>query len=190
MLGALSVEESSSRLLNNPLLGIDVSPNALQHGKDIVSTIPQSESDNEHLSISFIEGDGLRPLSASAQSMSDAVVTISGMGVSTMKKILNKESVEALPISSIILQPTNSKPRNILTIYDHLRELEFQPAVENIGYYSGRFYITTTFIPAVEKLKKDGLGENVEVGDDESAKTFKKYFEFHEEWMRQVEEKQ
>ena len=50
----------------------------------------------------------------------ELVISLAGMGVSTMEKILCVEKVSKLPITSIILQPTNTKPINLARIYDHL----------------------------------------------------------------------
>jgi tRNA A22 N-methylase len=144
------------------VLGIDVSALALQNGaisllesvvtnvNDKNKTLPgilQEETSLENL-IEFRVGNGL---GAAKNGEADAVC-IAGMGVHTMIKIIQQASrdgvsdAERVGCQQLLLQPTNTRPRNLIMLYDALQESGWCVAEERIEKLSSRWYISTSFI--------------------------------------------
>ena len=144
------------------VLGIDVSEQALQNGaisllenvltnvNDKNKTLPgltKEEISLENI-IEFRVGNGL---SAAQNGEADAVC-IAGMGVHTMIKIIQQASkdgvsdAERLGCQQLLLQPTNTRPRNLITLYDFLQKSGWCVADERIEKLSSRWYISTSFI--------------------------------------------
>mmetsp|Transcript_1019 Transcript_1019/g.2358 ORF Transcript_1019/g.2358 Transcript_1019/m.2358 type:complete len:452 (+) Transcript_1019:90-1445(+) len=112
--------------------------------------------------IEFRLGNGLQALDSGEAD----VVCIAGMGVNTMLEILlddddeqREESVvgnnrrrrrrmdvlERIGCKRLVLQATNSKPRNLILLYDGLQELGWKVRDERIEFLSRRWYMTTSF---------------------------------------------
>jgi tRNA A22 N-methylase len=144
------------------VLGIDVSEQALQNGaisllenvltnvndrNKTMSGIIKEETSLENL-IEFRVGNGL---SAAKNGEADAVC-IAGMGVHTMIKIIQQASKEGVSdaervgCQQLLLQPTNTRPRNLIMLYDFLQESGWRVAEERIEKLSSRWYISTSFI--------------------------------------------
>ena len=177
----------SNPLLSTPLVAIDSSPSALSGGRDLMDKI-KIISEGKNSPVELMCGDGLSPLFHNEISSSNIVLSISGMGVSTMKKILTEGALQRLSaIHNIVLQPTNTKPRNMQLIYDHLTSLKFRPRDERFFYDDRRFYITTTF----QKTDNDEpavLGSFL-YDTERTRQIYEKYTKFHEEWSRKIKEK-
>ena len=158
------------------VLGIDVSEQALQNGaisllenvltnvNDKNKTLPgiiKEEISLENI-IEFRVGNGL---SAAQNGEADAVC-IAGMGVHTMIRIIQQASkdgvsdAERLCCQQLLLQPTNTRPRNLIMLYDFLQESGWCVSEERIEKLSSRWYISTSFIKG-DLLQNAGEGYNV-----------------------------
>jgi len=150
------------------VLGVDVSPNALKNGGFyILERIHQNLPSNLHaqrvdgapvgfeahtstpytLPLDFRLSDGLQTIERSEAD----VVCIAGMGVNVMGKILRASSDNILELDRIqcrqlILQPTNSRPRNLVQLYDTLEESGWTLLDERIEYLSNRWYLSSCFV--------------------------------------------
>ena len=153
-------------------IGIDVSETALHNGaiqnwNRIIDYCNQSNHDQRLLpSLDFRHGDGLLPL------LNDEVdaLCMAGMGINTMIQILyqnyvssslsltnqkkNKE-VYRIGCKHLFLQPTNSRPRNLIKLYDKLQQDGWKLKQEHIVILSSRWYITSHFV-----LEDDDVGDD------------------------------
>jgi tRNA A22 N-methylase len=157
------------------VLGIDVSEQALQNGaisllKNVLTHVDDKEKTmpgiiKEETSleqvIEFRVGNGL---SAVKNGEADAVC-IAGMGVHTMIRIIqaSKDGVSdaaRVGCQQLLLQPTNTRPRNLIMLYDFLQEAGWRVAEERIEKLSSRWYISTSFIKG-DLLQNAGEEYNV-----------------------------
>jgi tRNA A22 N-methylase len=146
------------------VLGIDMSEQALKNGAmALLDTIrvendkrSQQSNDLDFLPVQFRVGNGLEV----AQHGEAEIVCIAGMGVHTMVKIVQQRDggsgalhVDRVGTRQLVLQPTNSRPRHLILLYDTLQQQGWIPIDERIEYLSSRWYLTTSF------LRKDDLVE-------------------------------
>jgi len=130
------------------VLGVDLSSNALEGAHSLLENL-QCHDPTGQLSdnLSFRVSNGLENVDAGE---ADAIC-IAGMGVNTMLKILQAPSRERpywidLKSETLVLQPTNSKPKNLLLLYDYLQESGWSLQEERIEYLSRRWYLTSRFV--------------------------------------------
>lgn len=183
------------------VLGVDVSETVLKDGamalhqevKDHFKSLPplgESSKSIPPLSSSLIEfrlGDGLAGLDAG-----DAdVVCLAGMGVHTMLKIVAPPETDRVECQLLVLQPTNSKPRNLVLLYDTLQEAGWQVVDERIEKLSSRWYLSVAFSKA--HAHKKGLTRKPdlpgtrlqELGAAVPMKeTFNDYIQHHQSWLK------
>jgi hypothetical protein len=110
----------------------------------------------KEIPVEFRQSDGLKNIQAGE---ADAVC-IAGMGVNTMLQILlddepstssNDEEgilnhLDRIDCQQLILQPTNSRPRNLILLYDRLQESGWCLVDERIEELASRWYITACFL--------------------------------------------
>lgn len=134
------------------VIGVDVSKRALLDGalamleqlKELNIDPPLSTS-----ALSFRHGNGLEALEAGEAD----IVCVAGMGVNTMVDIFSSLSteneprplLEVLDTQCLVLQPTNTRPRNLIHLYDFLYQQGYRAKEEQLVTLSGRWYITSAF---------------------------------------------
>lgn len=146
------------------VIGVDVSARALQDGalSLLQSQASQQQQDDRRLGTtplpSFRVGDGLHALEAGECQ----IVCIAGMGVNSMQEILAARTRQTNPSSAtdttgdgrlclddlgveqLVLQPTNSRPRNLIALYDFLYRQGWISTEEQLVALAGRWYLTTS----------------------------------------------
>jgi tRNA A22 N-methylase len=141
------------------VLGVDVSERALQDGAlRLQKEIEDYPGEKEELApLDFRASDGLQ-----AATVGEAdTVCIAGMGVNTMICILTAENdsqealLDVLQSKRLIVQPTNSRPRNLLLLYSALKEMGWNAKDERIEYLSSRWYLSTLFTRSNQRKTKD-----------------------------------
>lgn len=144
------------------VLGVDVSEQALRDGalklqKDIEEYRNKTSTDKNirnEVKVQFRRSDGLQ----NVQIGEADIVCIAGMGVHTMVDILTARRrmlddsptespllVDMLETRRLILQPTNSRPRLLQHLYNHLHQIGWRARAENIDFVSSRYYFTVEF---------------------------------------------
>lgn len=140
------------------VLGVDVSSNALCNGGfELLSRLEEfpdqygrvdGEGLGSHgtLPLDFRLSDGLEKVQIGEADS----VCIAGMGVNVMNKILSTSMdgvlhVDRLQCQQLILQPTNSRPRNLMMLYHTLQVGGWVLQDERIEKLSGRWYISSIF---------------------------------------------
>lgn len=190
------------------VVGADVSKQALQDGALTLLANVQNYDDTAseqdaplHIPVEFFWSNGLAQID-----QADAVC-IAGMGVNTMLKILTSsqshDSVEGIAEESILhldrigcqqllLQPTNSRPRNLIRLYDVLQQSGWCLADERIEYLSSRWYISSCFVrsPTNTILNGDGIelpASKLALLDasDPMRKILSRYLHHHVKWIKQ-----
>jgi tRNA A22 N-methylase len=126
----------------------DANPNA-------GSSDPYDWEGPSELPIEFRLGNGLKVLEKGDANC----ICIAGMGVHRMLAILGCTDMEGLPdgdgdritdiarigCRQLILQPTNSRPSNLILLYDKLQRDGWRLTDERIEKVSSRWYITASF---------------------------------------------
>jgi tRNA A22 N-methylase len=113
------------------VIGIDASTAALEQGAYSLAQLPNLE---------FRLGNGLEGLQP--QDHPDTVC-IAGIGTNTMTNILCPNKLLALDCQNIVLQPTRSRPRLLVQLYNHLSLAQWSLEAESILYISRRWYLTS-----------------------------------------------
>jgi tRNA A22 N-methylase len=121
------------------VLGVDVSESALENGAYRLDKKVQKYE--TPLPVSFRQANGLRT------GQPADFVFIAGMGVSTMIDILSatEDSVllDSIGAKHLLLQPTNSKPSNLIKLYDHLQtNMKWTVVNERMEYVANRWYMS------------------------------------------------
>ena len=147
------------------VIGGDVSEQALQGARTLQEQVmaqqqtsqqqdnndKNSGSDSENVAVVDLRvGNGLSVLPDGTDPSSDDITTttticIAGMGINTMASILQKDELRRVGCQRLVLQPTNSRPRNLLSLYDHLYRLGWTVQQERILFLSSRWYLTALF---------------------------------------------
>lgn len=177
------------------VVGADVSENALNDGayalqKELQkrSTTKATTPTNLDSILEFRCGNGLQPLNTNEV---DAVC-IAGMGVNTMLKILlHEKELERVNCSQLILQPTNSRPRNLMVLYDSLLERGWKVAGERIEYQAKRWYLSTSFVVVVANQDQSQSPSAALPGDlldnlpahEEMNQVYSDYVAHHKRWL-------
>lgn len=200
--GLLAISLGASGIFDK-VVGVDVSEQALQNGalvnfdrvKALVSTLSNIIPAVFPDIVSFRVGDGLKGLNLSE----NTTVCICGMGVHRMIDIIflqdnvSKGRV-CTKYNRFVLQPTNSKPRNLMAIYDKLQRSGYIIHEEHIEFISSRFYVTTSFTHTESSgtdvetrtphlLPGEWVLQNAFKIDEKAFKHFQDYVTFHREWI-------
>ncbi len=157
------------------VLGVDVSEQALRDGalklqNDIQEYLNKTSTDRNirnELKVQFRRSDGLQ----NVQTGEADIVCIAGMGVHTMVDILTARRrmlddsptekpllVDMLETRRLILQPTNSRPRLLQHLYNHLHQIGWRARAETIDFVSSRYYFTVEFRRANKPLLRQVPG--------------------------------
>jgi tRNA A22 N-methylase len=178
------------------VLGVDASERALQDGaltlKEEILEYRREKQIQLPLSLEFRYGDGLTVV----QPGQGDVVCMAGMGGHKMLEIVSATEpgkdlslLDSIGCKKLVLQPTNCRPRNLIMLYDNLRDLGWQVEDERIEYLSSRWYFSTSF---VRSDHHSSAHANVELLPGmklaQSDSVFQAYVEHHCAWLRKDEE--
>ena len=185
-------QQSSSDSNHFPLevVGIDISELALENSrrslKTLTDAIERSDIGFSSLPVEFRVGDGLTPLK-SVES-----IAIAGMGVNTMLSICfgkgeGLSPVDRVQARELFLQPTNSRPQNLIMMYEFLQSRRWGLHDEKVVKLGGRWYINSHFkrhsdYPADTENKYPGHF----LANDP---VFDEYVSHHISWLRKDFEK-
>ena len=176
------------------VIGADVSEQALENGalsfyRKVQEALARDEdSEINDLPVEFRFGNGLSVLDGGEVSE----VAIAGMGVNTMIHILTEDHLSRVGATRLLLQPTNSKPANMITLHDFLQKSGFKPQQELLRYISRRWYFTFLFErdadtnPIQSSESFDYLpGDKLRMidNDDPMHREFMRYVDHHRQWL-------
>ena len=173
------------------VVGTDVSPLALQNAISFQQGFYKRFKQKEKLdlNVEFRLGYGIEVLcDAEIQA-----ICLAGMGVDTMKNILTGKELDRIGCCHVLTQPTNSRPRNLCIMYDHLQEMGWRLKGERIEYLSSRWYISSLFsrqgAPTSPSSKYEGsialpgdCLKNLHESDPMSN-VYKNYIDHHISWL-------
>jgi len=176
------------------VIGVDLSEQALSDGaislyrqmlQDLKKDERWNSSSSEQLKylfpVDFCVGDGLRVLKPG---QADALC-IAGMGVNTMIRILEPSEVDRVGCKYLVLQPTNSRPRNLIRLYDSLADAGWTAMDERIEFLSSRWYISALFARAADDgpttLSSNMCfpGQLLSLSDE----SYSSYVQHHQKWI-------
>jgi len=137
--------------------------------------------------VSFRYGNGLNTLYDGEVSL----VCVAGIGVPTMLDILDPSELERVNAKHLILQPTNSRPRYLMDLYDGLSERGWFVQQEKIASVSSRWYMTTSFAqttsdsapPPVSRILPAG---SIPGNDDSMKQDYQDYIQHHIQWLQDI----
>ena len=162
------------------VLGVDVSKQALADGAyALLEQIQQREKETsrsltKRCHLDFRYSDGLQHLEPGEAD----TICIAGMGPNTMAKILMDDRplsststsicdgiierhLDRLECQEIVVQPTNSRPRLLMLLYDGLQDSGWVLKDERIEKLSSRFYLTSSFIRSLKPKKSIHDGKKI-----------------------------
>ena len=180
--GLLALALASSGAFRG-VIGVDCSESALRDGAQTLPKLP---------GLSFREGDGLKALNKGEAD----TVCVAGMGVNTMKTILGATDssgnwlLDELQTHQLVLQPTNSRPRNLHRLYTNLQNMGWQVDNERIEYLSKRWYLSSSFARKENAgllLPGDKLVERGKRNERDATmdKDFRGWVAHHCRWIQQ-----
>lgn len=203
------------------VLGVDVSQAALEQGALALlqaakvrdgesSSIPSdgsvsssTEGTAATTKIKFLVGNGLEPLLVSDTEPAAAVDTVclAGMGVNTMMDILEPSQLDTIRCQQIVVQPTNSRPRHMMKLYQYLQHQGFVVEQEHMVFLSRRWYLSTLFqktmdnnvnentlvLPA-QTLESSSSSRDGHADDQEQNRLYQAYVDHHLEWLKRDQE--
>jgi tRNA A22 N-methylase len=184
-LSRVTGSDISSNALSNAILSLDkanesLSRRATSDGSDKIDALGSIK-----LPIDFRVGNGL---STMRPGEADGVI-LSGMGVHTMIEILRNNELDSLGTNYLFLQPTNSRPRHLLMLYDALQNNghHWRLRDEKIVFLGGRWYINSFFQrgQAYETATTHFPGDFLSNDDIMSRTTCESYVTHHINWLRQ-----
>jgi len=187
------------------VIGVDVSDQALTYGaislleriKNQSATVDgEGLMEYSNFPIEFRLGDGLEALEFGEAD----TICIAGMGVNTMLQILEQRSsknsrgtnLEKIGSKRLVLQATNSRPRNLVLLYDRLQDMGWELKNEQIEKLSSRWYITSRFDaskdsgqhnlvnPELPGSRLTSLDKNCSM-----RRSFDEYCLHHKRWIQQ-----
>ena len=192
-------------------LGVDVSPKALTSGGfELLRRIRAVSADQQTTecdaltlpckTLEFRLSDGLKQVQPGEADS----VCIAGMGVHLMNRILQASSdtgvleVDRLNCQHLILQPTNSRPRNLMQLYHALHEYQWQLEDERIEYLAQRWYVSSSFTRPLSDRYSPSVNSNATLelptsmlarrpNTDPMKKITLRYFAHHLEWIKKDE---
>ena len=178
----------SPDFLSNGVIGSDMSSNALNSGalmslKKMNEALSRKSDKVIKLPVDFRVGNGL---SVFRSGETDGVI-LAGMGVNTMHEILTSSDLDQLDIKYLFLQPTNSRPRNLLLLYDALQRdgNSWNLMDESITFLGGRWYINSYFKRSQSTNTFRFPGHcltNKDCGD--SKATYESFIAHHIKWLQ------
>ena len=175
------------------VIGADVSQQALENGaisfhRKVKEAIARDEdAEINDLPVEFRLGNGLSVLDGEEVSE----IAIAGIGVNKLIHILN-EDVTRVGASRLFLQPTNTKPANLIKLYTHLKGGGWFPKQELLKYISRRWYFSILFEkdsyanPIQSSESFDFLpGDKLRMidNDDPMHREFMRYVDHHRQWL-------
>jgi tRNA A22 N-methylase len=191
------------------VIGVDASDQALKSGAlsllEQVQTRCFQKEDGRFTfdtPVEFRHGDGLKALKGGEAD----IVCIAGIGVNTILQILNQSTtggaleLDRIRCMELILQPTNSKPRNLMLLYTTLQERGWRVDGERIEKISSRWYVTTHFTRQVILQRTgniDGVYQGSELhvpgsilystlsDSDPKRQILDEYYHHHRKWIYQ-----
>ncbi len=157
------------------VIGVDKSEHALQGGA--------LSRDNAGRNVDFRVGNGLQTLRRGEAD----VVCIAGMGVHTMCEILDPHSLETIDTQHLVLQPTNSRPKHLMLLYEFVEGHGWSVEDECILYTQGRWYITTRFDRShpFSSYKRSSLPGSILTTKASMYPEFSNYKDHHVQWIGQ-----
>ena len=168
------------------VIGVDISERALSDGAialygQMLEDLKKNDN-SEQLSTSslfpveFCVGDGLSVLEPGQAD----VLCIAGMGVNTMMQILYPSQLNRVGCHSLILQPTNSRPRNLISLYDSLDDAGWSVTNERIEFLSSRWYISALFTrhPDVPAAANSIPGQFLD-----KSEAYRSFVQHHRQWI-------
>eukprot|EP00980_Cylindrotheca_fusiformis_P013718 scaffold3526_cov115-Cylindrotheca_fusiformis.AAC.8 len=180
------------------VLGVDVSEQALRSGAlSLLDAVNNHGANSDYpaegsIPVEFRLSNGLEGIT---HGEADAIC-IAGMGVNTMIQILGGNRGSTLQLDEIeckklLLQPTNSRPRNLILLYDYLQNTGWRLADERIERLSSRWYISVSFVrkfqdkQSMEPLELPTSKLALLEESDKMHQTYKEYVTHHSRWIRQ-----
>ena len=187
------------------VIGVDVSDQALEGAL---------ENFGNRMDVEFRLGNGLQALKDDEID----IICIAGMGVNTMLEILDQNSttmttttvddyndgdndndnnttdLERVGCKRLVLQPTNSKPRNLVLLYDWLQSKGWNIKDERIERISSRWYFSTCFELTKQNQQYTSSMDSMQLPGcklvclDQShsmRKEFDEYCKHHKLWIKQ-----
>jgi tRNA A22 N-methylase len=186
------------------VIGVDVSFQALDGAL---------ENFGNRMDVEFRLGNGLQAL----KNDEIDIICIAGMGVNTMIEILDQNSttmttttvddnnnnndnddnttdLERVGCKRLVLQPTNSKPRNLILLYDWLQSKGWEITDERIEKISSRWYFSTSFELTKKNQQYTSSMNSMQLPGckliclDQSysmRKEFDEYCKHHKLWIKQ-----
>jgi tRNA A22 N-methylase len=192
------------------VVGVDVSQRALQDGAlSLLENVQkynylEEQKKNKakgllEIPIEFRFSNGLENVD-----QADAVC-IAGMGVHTMLRILESSfssteegmllDVDRIGCQKLLLQPTNSRPRHLILLYDTLQESGWCLVDERIEKLSSRWYISSCFMRSNRHRQENEdevalplskLSSTLGESDSSSMRqVFEEYLQHHLHWIHQ-----
>ena len=214
--GLLAFGLASSGVFDQ-VTGVDVSERALQDGALTLLEQLRASSIDVPSGLSFQVGNGLQGLQPRQADM----VCLAGMGVNTMMHILSATSatttsgsdssspsnddmrrelllLDHLETQVLLVQPTNTRPRNLLSLYDHVYRQGFDAQQERLVVLAGRWYLSTAF---VKESTRNIIHANAEISlpvhefplsrmaaHHPSDLLFQGYLDHHIKWLQKEEQ--
>jgi len=181
--GILAVELALTNAFRS-VVGVDISSAALSNALLLQSRV-ESYCMNNGLDktgprVDLRIGNGLHGL---ARNDAD-IVCIAGVGVNTMKTILEPIDKDALGVQHLVLQPTSCKPGNLMKLYESLHQDGFKVWGEEIDRISQRFYITLVATRNQGHSVETVPGEFL-ISHCEQRALFLQYLDHHRSWIEQ-----
>jgi tRNA A22 N-methylase len=172
------------------VIGVDVSQLALENGGWALFEEYQIKDNNDggnYSKIEFVLGNGLQPI----LDQHVETICIAGMGVGTMRLISEPSELERVRCQRIVVQPTHSRPRQLMQLYKHfVVNCGFSVEKEHISFLSNRWYISTLF----QRRKQSAFTLEdgpvmpgcllVQSDDEEQRRIYNHYVEHHIAWVR------
>ena len=184
------------------IVGVDLSEQALSNGALSLyeKVLEDVKNDERWYSLSpeqvmnlfpvdFCVGDGLRVLQ---HGQADALC-IAGMGVDAMIRILDPTELNRVGCQFLILQPTNSRPRNLIRLYDRLADTGWAVTNERIEYLSSRWYISSLFaketVLTIASSRENTIPGQLLTLSEETSTSMRdahgSYIRHHQRWIEQ-----
>jgi tRNA A22 N-methylase len=171
--------------------GIDISEQVLEKGARATYTAVREHLKREtEMTLPLVDFICCQGLAGLGPGDAD-IVCIAGMGANTMLDILRKSDTDRIQCRALLLQPTNSKPKNLISLYDTLQRQGWILFDERIEKLSSRWYISAAFVRGKENSQSTVSEEDLAlpgtklraVTDLASKATFQDYVRHHASWM-------
>jgi tRNA A22 N-methylase len=166
--------------------GVDLSPKALESGAlaliQEVKDYRQQKGLDMHLPLDIRCGDGVHVLGLGE----GQALCIAGMGVHAMIDIVaDTEHVKQIGCQYLLLQPTNARPRNLITLYNGLEDLGWTIQEECIEFLSSRWYFSLLFVRVDVPCNNQTLPGTLLSQELPISPNFVDYLHHHLKWLKQ-----